>query len=92
MSTIIYAHPNPSSFNAAFSIMCKRTTGNKSFSLPYLLYKEQFVQSSYFNGERKDAILVNEEETARYRTFLVEEADYTFIHPIQYGGGGCQQF
>ncbi|MGR5994088.1 NAD(P)H-dependent oxidoreductase [Bacillus cereus] len=84
---IVYAHPNPSSFNAAIlNHVQKRTTGNKSFSYALDLYKEQFDPVLVFNEEKKRRDLVNEEETARYRT-LVEEVDtLLFIYPIWWWG------
>ncbi len=74
---IIYAHPNPSSFNAAIFNHVQKGLQETNHSVTVLdLYKEQF-----------DPVLVfNEEETARYRT-LVEEADtLLFIYPIWWWG------
>ena len=88
---IIYAHPNPSSFNAAIFNHVQKDYRKQIIQLPYLIYtKEQFDPVLVFNEEKKRRDLVNEEETARYRT-LVEEADtLLFIYPIWWWG--CQQF
>lgn len=88
---IIYAHPNPSSFNAAIFNHVQKGLQETNHSVTVLdLYKEQFDPVLVFNEEKKRRDLVNEEETARYRT-LVEEADtLLFIYPIWWWG--CQQF
>ncbi|CKG62736.1 oxidoreductase [Streptococcus pneumoniae] len=84
---IIYAHPNPSSFNAAIFNHVQKGLQETNHSVTVLdLYKEQFDPVLVFNEEKKRRDLVNEEETARYRT-LVEEADtLLFIYPIWWWG------
>lgn len=88
---IVYAHPNPSSFNAAILNHVQKGLPETNHSVTLLdLYKEQFDLVLVFNEEKKRRDLVNEEETARYRT-LVEEVDtLLFIYPIWWWG--CQQF
>lgn len=84
---IVYAHPNPSSFNAAILNHVQKGLPETNHSVtPLDLYKEQFDPVLVFNEEKKRRDLVNEEETARYRT-LVEEADtLLFIYPIWWWG------
>ncbi len=67
--------------------MCKKGLQETNHSVTVLdLYKEQFDPVLVFNEEKKRRDLVNEEETARYRT-LVEEADtLLFIYPIWWWG------
>ncbi len=67
--------------------MCKKGLQETNHSVTVLdLYKEQFDPVLVFNEEKKRRDLVNEEETARYRT-LVEEADMLlFIYPIWWWG------
>ncbi|MGV5536491.1 NAD(P)H-dependent oxidoreductase [Bacillus sp. XB1] len=84
---IVYAHPNPSSFNAAIFNHVQKGLPETNHSVTLLdLYKEQFDPVLVFNEEKKRRDLVNEEETARYRT-LVEEVDtLLFIYPIWWWG------
>ncbi|WP_242314552.1 NAD(P)H-dependent oxidoreductase [Bacillus cereus group sp. BfR-BA-01355] len=84
---IVYAHPNPSSFNATILNHVQKGLQETNHSVTVLdLYKEQFDPVLVFHEEKKRRDLVNEEETARYRT-LVEEADtLLFIYPIWWWG------
>lgn len=84
---IIYAHPNPSSFNGAILEHVQKGLQETNHSVTVFdLYKEQFDPVLVFNEEKKRRDLVNEEETARYRK-LVEEADtLLFIYPIWWWG------
>jgi len=80
---IIYAHPNPSSFNGAILEHVQKGLEETNHSVTLLdLYKEQFDPVLVFNGEKKRRDLLNEEETKRYRE-LVQKADsLLFIYPI----------
>ncbi|AIW84281.1 NAD(P)H dehydrogenase (Quinone) [Bacillus mycoides] len=80
---IIYAHPNPSSFNGAILEHVQKGLEETNHSVTLLdLYKEQFDPVLVFNGEKKRRDLLNEEETKRYRE-LVQKADILlFIYPI----------
>lgn len=80
---IIYAHLNPSSFNAAILEHVPKRLQKTNYSVTLLdLYKEQFDPVLVFNKEKKRRDLLHEEETERYRK-LVKEADtLLFIYPI----------
>lgn len=52
---IVYAHPSPSSFNAAILNHVQKDYRKQIIQLPLLdLYKEQFDQSLYLMKRRKD--------------------------------------
>ena len=77
---IIYAHPNPSSFNGAILEHVQKGLEETNHSVTLLdLYKEQFDPVLVFNGEKKRRDLLNEEETKRYRE-LVQKADKSSFH------------
>ncbi|PEZ02249.1 NADPH dehydrogenase [Bacillus sp. AFS018417] len=80
---IVYAHPNPSSFNAAILKHVEQGLQKTNHSVTVLdLYKEQFNPVLTFNETKKRRDLVHEEETRKYRE-LVAEADYfIFIYPV----------
>lgn len=84
---IIYAHPNPSSFNGAILEHVQKGLEETNHSVTLLdLYKEQFDPVLVFNEEKKRRDLLNEEETKRYRE-LVQKADILlFIYPIWWWG------
>lgn len=84
---IIYAHPSPSSFNAAILEHVQKGLQGTNHSVTLLdLYKEQFDPVLVFNEEKKRRDLLHEEETKRYRE-LVQKADtLLFIYPIWWWG------
>ena len=84
---IVYAHPSPSSFNAAILEHVQKGLQGKNHSVTVLdLYKEQFDPVLVFNEEKKRRDLVNEEETAWYRTLVAEADTLLFIYPIWWWG------
>lgn len=84
---IIYAHPNPSSFNAAILENVQKGLQKTNHFVTLLdLYKEQFNPVLIFNEDKRRRDLVYEEETAKYRK-LIKEADFfIFIYPIWWWG------
>ncbi|KEK23262.1 NAD(P)H-dependent oxidoreductase [Bacillus gaemokensis] len=84
---IIYAHPNPSSFNAAILEHIQKGLQETNHSVTLLdLHKEQFNPVLIFNDDKRRHDLVYEEETEKYRE-LVKEADlFIFIYPIWWWG------
>ena len=89
---IIYAHPNPSSFNASILEHVQKGLEKTNHSVTLLdLYKEQFNPVLVFNEEKKRRDLLNEEETKRYRD-IGAKAAYSSSLYIQYGGGACLLF
>ncbi|KFN15821.1 NAD(P)H-dependent oxidoreductase [Bacillus pseudomycoides] len=84
---IIYAHPNPSSFNAAILEHVQKGLQETNHFVTLLdLYKEQFNPVLIFNEDKRRRDLVYEEETEKYRR-LIKEADFfIFIYPIWWWG------
>ena len=84
---IIYAHPNPSSFNAAILEHVQKGLQETNHFVTLLdLYKEQFNPVLIFNEDMRRRDLVYEEETEKYRR-LIKEADFfIFIYPIWWWG------
>ncbi|PFY86190.1 NAD(P)H-dependent oxidoreductase [Bacillus pseudomycoides] len=84
---IIYAHPNPSSFNAAILEHVQKGLQETNHFVTLLdLYKEQFNPVLIFNEDKRRHDLVYEEETEKYRR-LIKEADFfIFIYPIWWWG------
>ena len=84
---IIYAHPNPNSFN--HSILEKLEQGLKDWNHTFRvidLYADNFNPVLVFNEQIKRRDLENDEETAHYRE-LIKQADHLiFIYPIWWYG------
>ncbi|PEJ35432.1 NAD(P)H-dependent oxidoreductase [Bacillus pseudomycoides] len=84
---IIYAHPNPFSFNASILEHVQKGLQKPNHFVTLLdLYKEQFNPVLIFNEDKRRRDLVYEEETEKYRK-LIKEADFfIFIYPIWWWG------
>lgn len=84
---IIYAHPNPNSFNHA--ILEKVTQGLQETDHTFTvvdLYQEHFNPVLKFDDTFKKRDLKNDPEMEHYRT-LVKQADhYIFIYPVWWYG------
>ena len=77
---IVYAHPSPSSFNAAIFNHVQKGLPETNHSVTLLdLYKEQFDPVLVFNEEKKRRDLVNEEENSSVQN-VSRRSRYTFIH------------
>ncbi|EEL50100.1 MULTISPECIES: NAD(P)H-dependent oxidoreductase [Bacillus cereus group] len=84
---IIYAHPNPSSFNASILENVQKGLQKTNHSVTLLdLYKEQFDPVLIFNEDKRRRDLVYEEETERYRNLVKEADSFIFIYPIWWWG------
>ena len=84
---IIYAHPNPSSFNASILEHVQKGLQKTNHSVTLLdLYKEQFDPVLIFNEDKRRRDLVYEEETERYRNLVKEADSFIFIYPIWWWG------
>ncbi len=84
---IIYAHPNPHSFNHAILEQLTRGFRDGAHFVTVLnLYEEQFDPVLVFDDQRKRRDLAHLPETRRYRE-LVREADHlVFVYPIWWYG------
>ena len=84
---IIYAHPNPKSFNHA--ILTEMQRGLKDGNTTYEvidLYKDNFNPNLVFNEDIKRSDLMNDVEVKRYQE-LIKKADHLiFIYPIWWYG------
>ncbi|MED4651191.1 NAD(P)H-dependent oxidoreductase [Bacillus pseudomycoides] len=84
---IIYAHPNPSSFNAAILENVQKGLQKTNHFVTLLdLYKEQFNPVLIFNEDKRRRDLVYEEETEKYRRLIKETDFFIFIYPIWWWG------
>ncbi|EEM02787.1 NAD(P)H-dependent oxidoreductase [Bacillus pseudomycoides] len=84
---IIYAHPNPSSFNAAILEHVQKGLQKTNHFVTLLdLYKEQFNPVLTFNEDKRRRDLVYEEETEKYRRLVKEADSFIFIYPIWWWG------
>ncbi|MDM5155495.1 NAD(P)H-dependent oxidoreductase [Bacillus sp. DX1.1] len=84
---IIYAHPNPSSFNAAILEKVQKGLQETNHSVTTLdLYEEQFNPVLIFNEEKRRRDLVYEEETEKYRKLVKEADSFIFIYPVWWWG------
>lgn len=84
---VIYAHPDPQSFNHAIYEQVVRGLKDKGQSYDVInLYKEGFDPVLVHNREKKRSEMKNDPELATYRR-LVKEADHLiFIYPIWWFG------
>ncbi|PEI91218.1 NADPH dehydrogenase [Bacillus pseudomycoides] len=84
---IIYAHPNPSSFNASILEHVQKGLQKTNHFVTLLdLYKEQFNPVLIFNEDKRRRDLVYEEEIEKYRTLVKEADSFIFIYPIWWWG------
>lgn len=84
---IIYAHPNPKSFNHAVLEQVKQglKDSNRSFEV-IDLYRDNFNPVLVYNEQIRRSDLANDVETAHYRE-LVKQADHLiFIYPVWWYG------
>lgn len=80
---ILYAHPNPSSFNASILEHVQKGLQGTNHSATLLdLYKEAFNPVLTFNEDKRRRDLVYEEETEKYRKLVKEADSFIFIYPI----------
>lgn len=84
---VIYAHPDPESFNHAIYEQVVRGLKDKGQSYDVIdLYKEGFDPVLVHNQEKKRSEMKNDPELATYRR-LIKEADHLiFIYPIWWSG------
>ncbi|WP_077616083.1 NAD(P)H-dependent oxidoreductase [Caenibacillus caldisaponilyticus] len=84
---IIYAHPNPESFNAALLKAVERGLREAGHAYAVIdLYKDRFNPVLVYNDKIRRRDLKNDPETAHYRE-LVRDADHLiFIFPVWWYG------
>jgi NAD(P)H dehydrogenase (quinone) len=84
---IIYAHPNPKSFNHAVLEQVKKGLKESKNSFEVIdLYADNFNPVLVYNDQVKRSDLLNDEEMTGYRE-LIKNADHMiFIYPIWWYG------
>lgn len=84
---IIYAHPNPTSFNNAILEQVQQGLNNSSHNVETIdLYSDGFNPVFTFNEKAKRSELANDPETARYRELIKQADQLIFIYPIWWYG------
>lgn len=84
---IIYAHPNPKSFNHAILERVRKGLQESSHDVSILdLYQEHFDPVLIFNDKRRRRDMKNDPEMARYRELIKKADHYVFIYPVWWYG------
>ncbi|MDA1478334.1 NAD(P)H-dependent oxidoreductase [Bacillus changyiensis] len=84
---ILYAHPNPNSFNGAILQQVTKALEDKQHSYTVIdLYKDQFNPVLVFNEKKRRSDLKNDPETAEYREIIKNADHLIFIYPLWWGG------
>lgn len=84
---IIYAHPNPHSFNNAILETVKRGLADGQHSFDVIdLYAENFNPVLVFNDNKKRSDLSHDSETENYRNLIQKAQHLIFIYPIWWYG------
>ncbi len=84
---IIYAHPNPTSFNHAIFEQVKKglKDGNHPFEV-IDLYEDHFNPVLVYNLQIKKSDLADDAETAGYRELVMKADHLIFIYPVWWYG------
>jgi NAD(P)H dehydrogenase (quinone) len=84
---IIYAHPNPKSFNHAVLDQVKKGLKDSNQTFEVIdLYADGFNPALVYNEEIRRSDLANDVETARYRQMVKEAGRLIFIYPVWWYG------
>ncbi|MCI4128476.1 NAD(P)H-dependent oxidoreductase [Bacillus haynesii] len=86
-TAVIYAHPNPNSFNGAILHQVIRALEDGKHSYDVIdLYKDRFDPVLLFDEKKRRSDMKRDPETAEYRR-IVKNADHLiFIYPLWWGG------
>ncbi|AMR09444.1 NAD(P)H-dependent oxidoreductase [Bacillus sp. FSL W8-0445] len=86
-TAVIYAHPNPNSFNGAIlNQVIKALEDGKHFYDVIDLYRDRFDPVLLFDEKKRRSDMKRDPETAEYRR-IVKNADHLiFIYPLWWGG------
>ena len=86
-TAVIYAHPNPNSFNGAIlNQVIKALEDGKHFYDVIDLYRDRFDPVLLFDEKKRRSDMNRDPETAEYRR-IVKNADHLiFIYPLWWGG------
>lgn len=84
---IIYAHPNPNSFNHAVLEQVQKGFRESGHDVTTIdLYQERFNPVLTFDVKHRRRDLKDDPGTERYRTLLKEADHYIFIYPVWWNG------
>ncbi|MCY7791591.1 NAD(P)H-dependent oxidoreductase [Bacillus haynesii] len=86
-TAVIYAHPNPNSFNGAILNQVIKALEDGKHSYDVIdLYKDRFDPVLLFDEKKRRSDMKHDPETAEYRR-IVKNADHLiFIYPLWWGG------
>lgn len=86
-TAVIYAHPNPNSFNGAILNQVIKALEDGKHSYDVIdLYKDRFDPILLFDEKKRRSDMKHDPETAEYRR-IVKNADHLiFIYPLWWGG------
>ncbi|XBM33658.1 NAD(P)H-dependent oxidoreductase [Bacillus licheniformis] len=86
-TAVIYAHPNPNSFNGVIlNQVIKALEDGKHFYDVIDLYRDRFDPVLLFDEKKRRSDMKRDPETAEYRR-IVKNADHLiFIYPLWWGG------
>ena len=86
-TAVIYAHPNPNSFNGAILHQVIKALEDGKHSYDVIdLYKDRFDPVLLFDEKKRRSDMKHDPETAEYRR-IVKNADHLiFIYPLWWGG------
>ncbi|MCY7755252.1 NAD(P)H-dependent oxidoreductase [Bacillus haynesii] len=86
-TAVIYAHPNPNSFNGAILNQVIKALEDGKHSYDVIdLYKDRFDPVLLFDEKKRRSDMKHDPETAEYRR-IVNNADHLiFIYPLWWGG------
>ncbi|MDN5387476.1 NAD(P)H-dependent oxidoreductase [Bacillus sp. LB7] len=86
-TAVIYAHPNPNSFNGAILNQVIKALEDGKHSYDVIdLYKDRFDPVLLFDEKKRRSDMKRDPETAEYRR-IVKNADHLiFIYPLWWGG------
>ncbi|MCY8010750.1 NAD(P)H-dependent oxidoreductase [Bacillus haynesii] len=86
-TAVIYAHPNPNSFNGAILHQVIKALEDGKHSYDVIdLYKDRFDPVLLFDEKKRRSDMKRDPETAEYRR-IVKNADHLiFIYPLWWGG------
>ncbi|UAY70343.1 NAD(P)H-dependent oxidoreductase [Bacillus paralicheniformis] len=86
-TAVIFAHPNPNSFNGAILNQVIKALEDGKHSYDVIdLYKDRFDPVLLFDEKKRRSDMKHDPETAEYRR-IVKNADHLiFIYPLWWGG------
>ncbi|QII48062.1 NAD(P)H-dependent oxidoreductase [Bacillus paralicheniformis] len=86
-TAVIYAHPNPNSFNGAILNQVIKALEDGKHSYDVIdLYKDRFDPVLLFDDKKRRSDMKRDPETAEYRRIIKNADHLIFIYPLWWGG------